>query len=87
MTSDMDQNLAYMYLMVEEAEGYHIFNRKTLEEYGSKVALFPGVKDWFERIRTYGLEQGVIVEHYINVVPTSESAETVKKLLQECAES
>lgn len=63
--NDMDQNLAYMYMMVDKAAGYHIFNRKTLEEYGSKVALFPGVQEWFERIRAYGKQQGVIVEHYI----------------------
>ena len=63
--NDMDQNLAYMYLMVTEAEGYHVFNKKTLEEYGAKVTLFPGVRDWFERICTYGQEKGVIVEHYI----------------------
>lgn len=63
--NDMDQNLAYMYLMITEAEGYHVFNKKTLEEYGAKVTLFPGVKDWFKRICDYGKEQGVIVEHYI----------------------
>lgn len=63
--NDMDQNLAYMYKMVEEAEGKLIFNKAELEEYGSKVALFPGVEDWFERIREYGEENGVIVEHYI----------------------
>lgn len=64
-TNDMDQNLAYMYLMKTEAEGVHVFNKKTLSEYGSKVKLFPGVKEWFERIREYGKEHGVIVEHYI----------------------
>ena len=63
--NDMDQNLAYMYLMITEAEGYHVFNKKTLEEYGAKVTLFPGVKDWFKRICDYGKKQGVIVEHYI----------------------
>ena len=63
--NDMDQNLAYMYKMVEEAEGHFVFNREKLKEYGSKVALFPGVNSWFERIREYGLRQGVIVEHYI----------------------
>lgn len=63
--NDMDQNLAYMYLMITEAEGYHVFNKKTLEEYGAKVKLFPGVREWFERIRNYGKEHGVIVEHYI----------------------
>jgi hypothetical protein len=63
--NDMDQNLAYMYKMLQESEGKLILNRKTLEEYGSKVQLFPGVEDWFERIRQYGREKGVIVEHYI----------------------
>lgn len=63
--NDMDGNLAYMYKMIEEAEGHFVFNKNTLAEYGSKVALFPGVKEWFERIREYGKENDVIVEHYI----------------------
>lgn len=62
---DMDTNLAYMFKMKLEAEGREIFSRKKLEEYGSRVRLFPGVEDWFERIRSYGAEHGVIVEHYI----------------------
>ena len=61
----MDSNLAYMYLMMEEARGTLVFNRKALEDYGSKVKLFPGADTWFERIRKYGEEHGVIVEHYI----------------------
>ena len=52
-------------LMMEEAKGNLVFNRKALEEYGSKVKLFPGADTWFERIRQYGEEHGVIVEHYI----------------------
>ena len=63
--NEMDTNLAYMFLMKQESEGTLLFTRKKLEEYGSKVALFPGVADWFERIRTYGREHGVLVEHYI----------------------
>lgn len=63
--NEMDQNLAYMYKMVREAEGNIIFNKKTLEDYGAKVNLFPGVGDWFKRICEYGAAQGVIVEHYI----------------------
>ena len=63
--NDMDGNLAYMYKMVREAEGNLILNRKALQEYGSRVSLFPGVSEWFERIRAYGKEQGVTVEHYI----------------------
>ena len=63
--ADMDSNLAYMFKMKQEAEGREIFSRSKLEDYGSKVALFPGVEDWFERIRRFGEENGVIVEHYI----------------------
>ena len=63
--NDMDQNLAYMLKMVKEAEGNVVFTRKTLEEYGAKVGLFPGVDTWFSRIRDYADKKGVIVEHYI----------------------
>ena len=63
--NEMDQNLAYMYKMVQEAQGNIVFTRKKLEDYGSKVALFPGVEEWFERIREYGKRNGVVVEHYI----------------------
>lgn len=63
--NDMDQNLSYMYKMMQEAEGNIIFNKKTLNDYGAKVTLFPGVQEWFERIRQYGNSRGVIIEHYI----------------------
>lgn len=63
--NDMDANLAYMYKMVVEAEGNLVLNRKALGDYGGRVQLFPGVQDWFGRIRRYGQEHGVIVEHYI----------------------
>lgn len=62
---DMDVNLSYMFKMVQEAEGKLIFNKDKLYEYGSKVKVFPGVETWFERIREYGRQKGVIVEHYI----------------------
>lgn len=63
--NDMDQNLTYMFKMYKKAHGRLLFTRKTLMEYGSKVSLFPGVQEWFERIRQYGIAHGVIVEHYI----------------------
>ena len=62
---DMDQNLAYMYKMVQEAEGHFVFSRAALMDYGAKVALFPGVSEWFDRLRLFGEQNGVIVEHYI----------------------
>lgn len=64
-TNEMDSNLAYMYKMVKEAHGRIVCTRKTLADYGARVTLFPGVEEWFERIRWFGIEHGVIVEHYI----------------------
>lgn len=61
----MDQNLAYMYMMKEKSAGKVLFTKRQLTEYGAKVQLFPGVEQWFERIRGYGKDKGVIVEHYI----------------------
>ncbi|BAR06171.1 haloacid dehalogenase-like hydrolase [Scardovia inopinata] len=61
----MDQNLAWMYQMRQMAHGKMLFTRQELQDYGSKVDLFPGVRDWFSRIRQYGKERGIIVEHYI----------------------
>lgn len=62
---EMDENLAYMYKMVKEARGRILLTRKSLEDYGAKVKFFDGVADWFERIRAYGAERGIAVEHYI----------------------
>ena len=61
----MDQNLAYMYMMKAKSAGKVLFTKRQLTEYGTKVQLFPGVQEWFERIRAYGKEKSVIVEHYI----------------------
>lgn len=63
--NDMDKNLAYMYVMMDEARGRLIFSRDKLEEYGSRVSLFQGVAEWFERLNKYGEEHGICVEHYI----------------------
>ena len=64
-SNDMDQNLAYMFKMMEAAEGRVLFTKDALLQYGAQVSLFPGVKEWFRRIREYGEDHGVIVEHYI----------------------
>ncbi len=64
-TNDMDQTLAWMFLMLKRARGKEIFRREMLEDYGSRVKLYPGVSDWFERTRRYAWERGIIVEHYI----------------------
>ena len=63
--NDMDQNLAYMYMMATKSRGKLIVNRERLRLDGSKVALFPGVESWFCRVNAYGAKKGVTVEHYI----------------------
>lgn len=63
--NEMDQNLAYMYLMMKKARGKMPFTKKDLENYGAKVKLFDGVDTWFDRIKKIGEENDVIVEHYI----------------------
>ena len=61
----MDQNLAWMYMMIKKAEGKTLMTKESLMEYGAEVELFNGVKDWFKRIGKFGVENDVIVEHYI----------------------
>ncbi|MBS4931241.1 MAG: haloacid dehalogenase-like hydrolase [Clostridiales bacterium] len=63
--NDMDQNLAYMFMMINKARGKVLFTKDTLKNDGSKVQLFPGVESWFDRINRYGEKNGVQVEHYI----------------------
>lgn len=63
--NDMDQNLAYMYMMASKSIGKVLFTKETLHKDGGKVQLFPGVETWFERVNEYGKRKGVIVEHYI----------------------
>ena len=63
--NDMDQNLAYMYMMASKSRGKVLFTKETLHKDGGKVQLFPGVETWFDRINEYGKSKGVIVEHYI----------------------
>ncbi|MBQ6852500.1 MAG: haloacid dehalogenase-like hydrolase [Oscillospiraceae bacterium] len=63
--NDMDQNLAYMLKMLEAAEGRRLFTKDELLKCGKDVELFPGVESWFDRIKEYGDQKGIIVEHYV----------------------
>ncbi|MGN0319306.1 MAG: HAD family hydrolase [Lachnospira sp.] len=84
--NDMDQNLAYMYMMVDKSRGKVLFTKDTLREDGAKVKLFPGVSTWFDRINDYGKKKGVIVEHYIissglkEMIEGTEVADKFKKI-------
>ena len=62
----VDGILAYMYIMIQEAERKNLpFTRDGLVEKGHSIVLFPGVREWFGRINAFGAEQGVQVEHYV----------------------
>lgn len=84
--NDMDQNLAYMYMMSRKSRGKVLFNKDTLYKDGAKVKLFPGVNTWFDRINDYGKSKGVIVEHYIissglkEMIEGTEVADKFKKI-------
>ncbi|EDO57612.1 HAD family hydrolase [Clostridium sp. L2-50] len=84
--NDMDQNLAYMYMMRDKSRGKVLFTKETLRQDGGKVRLFPGVSTWFDRINEYGKSKGVIVEHYIissglkEMIEGTEVAKEFKKI-------
>ena len=61
----MDGILSYMYMMQHMAQGNMVFNRDELKNLGAGVEFFPGVEDWFGRIRAIGDRLDVDVEHYI----------------------
>lgn len=64
---DASNILAYMKLMFDEAHKKGIkLRRKDFQRFGSKIELFPGVKEWFSLVNEYGESKGVKIEHYIN---------------------
>ncbi|MDS4014313.1 MAG: HAD family hydrolase [Candidatus Accumulibacter sp.] len=63
---EMDQILAYMRLMLEEAGKAKVAVRRAeFKSFGAKIELFPGVRDWFKRINAYAKSKGVRLEHFI----------------------
>lgn len=63
--NNMDQNLAYMYKMLDEARGKELFTKNRLMEYGKNIKYYKGLPDWFDNINNIAKEDGVIVEHYV----------------------
>lgn len=62
---NMDQILAYMLTILQEAEGRMLLTRSVFNEMGRDVKLFDGLETWFERIHLYGEKLGLEIEHYI----------------------
>lgn len=61
----MDQILAYMYVMVDSAKGKMLLNRSEFSRLGKSVELFPGVASWFGRINKYAERENIALEHYV----------------------
>lgn len=64
--NQMDQILAYMLVMIQEAQKKAFpLSREVFRKLGSCVELFEGVDTWFSRINGYAAKKGLAVEHYI----------------------
>ena len=64
--SDGDEILIYLKQMIDASRAAkQPISKKTFKSHGRKVALFPGVEGWFDRIKKKGAERGLKVEHYI----------------------
>lgn len=62
----IDKILGYMYMMIHVAKKNGIkLTRKFLNEQSKDIKYFRGVENWFNRIREYGKERGLIIEHYL----------------------
>lgn len=63
---DMDEILAYMQLMLAQANqaGVQIL-KKSFKKHGKSIDFFPGVTDWFPRLDNYARDREVKLEHFI----------------------
>ena len=63
---EMDKILSYMYMMIKKSNEYGLkLTRDRVVKCGDNIEFFKGVEDWFDRMNMFGLENGVIVEHYV----------------------
>lgn len=62
----MDQILAYMFAMIEQANAAKVpVRRSDFVDFGRHISLFPGVADWFRRINAHAKKRGVKLQHFI----------------------
>lgn len=67
MKYDASDVLTYMKIMLSEsAAAGKTLRKETFAEFGSRIELFEGVREWFGKINAYGRRNGVVIEHYIN---------------------
>ena len=65
-TEKMDSILTCMYKMIDKSNANHkSIRREDFVRLGEEIEFFPGVKEWFGLMNTFGDELDVNVEHYI----------------------
>jgi len=63
---DMDEVLAYMFLMLEKAKQKNIsIKKEDFFQYGKQISFYKGVEQYFDRINRYSAAKGFEIEHYI----------------------
>ncbi len=64
--NNMDNVLAYMYLMLKKAESNNMsITKSAFYEYGKNISFYDGVIKWFSRINDYGKQLGLNIHHYV----------------------
>ena len=66
INNNMENVLAYMYLMLKKAEENNMSVKKSsFIEYGKNIKFYPGVMHWFDRINSYASCLGITMHHYV----------------------
>ena len=63
--NDMDEILAYMYMMLHKAKSKGGITRVLLQKHARNITLFPGVEQWFTRTNSFAKGLGIELKHYI----------------------
>lgn len=64
--NNMDNVLAYMYVMLKKAKEKNIpVTEENFITFGKDVKFFPGIDTWFDRINNYASSLGIKVHHYV----------------------
>ncbi|MBL0691002.1 MAG: haloacid dehalogenase-like hydrolase [SAR324 cluster bacterium] len=62
---DMDEILAYMYLLMLKMKNKGGLSRELFRKHGKRLTFFPGVETWFGRINKFADNLGIKLQHYI----------------------
>lgn len=67
ISQDASEILCYMKMMIDEAKANNVaLRRESFQEFGKRIPLYDGVKEWFSLINEYGKARGIKIIHYIN---------------------